>query len=93
MTVRPKTQPMIGSVEPPKNICRWYNIVLRARRCVSFLRAASRGGGLRCLIDELPPARAVLRELGPLLEVSRYACPREFMFSECPDVNCANLVG
>ena len=40
-------------------------------------------GVLRRLIDELLPARAILREhvreLGPLLEVSRYAYPRAIL--------------
>ena len=42
-------------------------------------------GELRRLIDELLPARAVLRELGPLLEVSRYACPRERLVQRMPE--------
>ena len=43
------------------------------------------GGELRRLIDELLPARAVLRELGPLLEVRRYACPRERLVQRVPE--------
>ena len=62
---------MIGSVEPSKT----YNIVPGARSSRSSVLCL--GGELRRLINELLPARAVLRKLGPLLEISRYACPRE----------------
>ena len=43
------------------------------------------GGELRRLIDELLPARAVLRELGPLLELRRNACPRERLVQRMPE--------
>ena len=46
------------------------------------------GGGLRRLIGELLPARAVVRELGnlgPLLEVRRNACPRERLVQRMPE--------
>ena len=43
------------------------------------------GGGLCCLINELLPTRAVLRELGPLLEVRRYACPLERLVQRVPE--------
>ena len=62
---------MIGSVEPSKT----YKNVPGARASRSSVLCP--WGELRRLIDELLPARAVLRELGPLLELSRYACPRE----------------
>ena len=42
-------------------------------------------GELRHLIDELLPARAVLRELGPPLEVSRNACPHERLVQRMPE--------
>ena len=63
---------MIGSVEPSKT----YNIVPGARTSRSSVLCP--GGELRRLIDELLPTRAVLRELGPLLEVRCNACPCSF---------------
>ena len=67
---------MIGSVEPSKT----YNIVPGARTSRSSVLCP--GGELRRLIDELLPTRAVLRELGPLLEVRCNACPRERLGKE-----------
>ena len=37
------------------------------------------------MINELLPARAVLREFGPLLEVRRYACPLERLVQRMPE--------
>ena len=70
---------MIGSVEPSKT----YNIVPGARTSRSSVLCP--GGELRRLIDELLPTRAVLRELGPLLEVRCNACPRERLVQRVPE--------
>ena len=52
---------------------------------VSRASALNLGGELCCLINELLPARAVLREFGPLLEVRRYACPLERLVQRMPE--------
>ena len=70
---------MIGSVEPSKT----YNIVPGARTSRSSVLCP--GGELRRLIDELLPTRAVLRELGPLLEVRCNAFPRERLVQRMPE--------
>ena len=70
---------MTGSVEP----LEIYIIVPRARASHSYVLRP--WGEQRCLIDEILPARAVLRELGPLLEGSRYACPREGLVQRMPE--------
>ena len=70
---------MVGPAEPSKTC----NVVPRAR--ASRTSVLCPWGELRRLKDEVLPARAVLRELGPLLEVSRYACPRERLVQRMPE--------